>query len=72
MSQAYTAIDEWKAFSSAFEKFSEMVVSLYDPQTQQADHGQIERRLEAEGRELLRVLPAAWLDIRNLMEKRPT
>jgi hypothetical protein len=30
MSQAYTTVDEWKEFSSAFEKFSDMVATLTD------------------------------------------
>jgi hypothetical protein len=45
MSQAYTTIDDWKMFSGAFEKFSDIVTSLHSPQSQQLDHGQIEQLL---------------------------
>lgn len=64
MSQAYTTIDEWKMFSGAFEKFSDIVTSLHSPQSQQLDHGQIEQFLDIEGRELLRRLFQGYLDYR--------
>jgi hypothetical protein len=41
MSQAYTTVEDWKMFSDAFEKFSEMVTSLRSSHSQQSDHGQI-------------------------------
>jgi hypothetical protein len=64
MSQAYTTIDDWKMFSGAFEKFSDIVTSLHSPQSQQLDHGQIEQLLDTEGRELLRRLFQGYLDYR--------
>ena len=54
MSQAYTPLDEWTVFSSAFETFSDMVTTLHDAPAQQFDHGQVEQFLETSGRELLR------------------
>jgi hypothetical protein len=69
MSQAYTTIDaEWNEFSGAFEKFSDMVMSLHSSQAQQVDHGQIEQFLETEGRELLRRMFQGYLDHRAATE----
>jgi hypothetical protein len=64
MSQAYTTVDDWKMFSDAFEKFSEMVTSLRSSQSQPSDHGQIEQFLDIEGRELLRRMFQGYLDHR--------
>jgi hypothetical protein len=68
MSQAYTTIDDWKMFSDAFAKFSDMVTALHSPQSQQLDHGQIEQFLDLEGRELLRRLFQGDLDSRAATE----
>ena len=68
MSQAYTSLDEWKTFSSAFEKFASMVATLHDVQAQQLDHGQVEKFLDASGRELLRRLFQGYLDHRAATE----
>jgi hypothetical protein len=68
MSQAYTTPDEWKAFCSAFEKFSAMVATLHDAQAQQFDHGQVEKFLETSGRELLRRMFQGYLDHRAATE----
>jgi len=68
MSQAYTTVEDWKMFSDAFEKFSEMVTSLRSSQSQQSDHGQIEQFLDIEGRELLRRLLQGYLDHRTETE----
>ena len=68
MSQAYTTLDEWEAFSSAFEKFSSMVATLHDAQAQQLDHGQVEKFLDMSGRELLRRLFQGYLDHRAATE----
>ena len=68
MSQAYTTLDEWNAFSSAFEKFSSMVTTLNDAQAQQLDHGQVEKFLDMSGRELLRRMFQGYLDHRATTE----
>ena len=68
MSQAYTTIDEWKEFASAFEKFSDIVTSLRGPQSEQLDHAQIEQLLDVEGRELLRRMFQGHLDRRATTE----
>jgi hypothetical protein len=68
MSQAYTTLDEWTVFSSAFEKFSDMVTTLHDAPAQQFDHGQVEKFLETSGRELLRRMFQGYLDHRAATE----
>jgi hypothetical protein len=68
MSQVYTTIDEWEAFSCAFEQFTAVVTHLRSPQAQQLDHGQVEQFLETEGRELLRRLLQGHLDHRAAHE----
>ena len=61
MSQAYTTLDEWEVFSSAFEKFSSMVATLHDAQAPQLDHGQVEKFLDMSGRELALIIASATL-----------
>ena len=56
MSQAYTQTGQWAAFSSAFEQFSGVVNRLRSHETGELEHGDIERLIETEGRELLRHL----------------
>lgn len=68
MSQAYTTLDEWEVFSSAFEKFSDMVAVLHDAPAQQFDHGQVEKFLETSGRELLRRMFQGYLNHRAATE----
>jgi hypothetical protein len=68
MSQAYTTLDAWEAFSSAVEKFSSMVATLHDAQAQQLDHGQVEKFLDMSGRELLRRMFQGYLDHRAATE----
>lgn len=68
MSQAYTTLDEWEVFSSAFDKFSDMVAALHGAKAQQFDHGQVETFLETSGRELLRRLFQGYLDHRAATE----
>lgn len=68
MSQAYTTSSEWEEFSGAFEQFSEMVMQLRSPLSQQLDHGHIEQALATQGRELLRRLFQGHLDYRAAQE----
>jgi hypothetical protein len=68
MSQAYTTLDDCKAFSSAFEKFANMVATLHDAPAHHFDHGQVERFLETSGRELLRRMFQGYLDHRAATE----
>ena len=68
MSQSYTTIDEWEAFSHAFEQFYNLVEHLCSEESQQLDHGAVERFLETEGRELLRCLLQGYLDHRAANE----
>jgi hypothetical protein len=68
MSQVYTTSDAWEAFSYAFEQFTAMVTHLRSHQAQPLDHGQVERCLETEGRELLRRLFQGHLDYRAAHE----
>lgn len=68
MSQAYTTVDAWKEFSSAFETFSDMVATLNDSPAQHFDHGEVEKFLGTSGRELLRRLFQGYLDHRAATE----
>jgi len=68
MSQAYTTVDEWKEFSSAFETFSDMVATLNDSPAQHFDHGEVEKFLDTSGRELLRRMFQGYLDHRAATE----
>src|SRR5688572_33017842 len=68
MSQAYTTVDEWKEFSSAFETFSDMVATLNDSPAQHFDHGEVEKFLDTSGRELLRRMFQGYLAHRAATE----
>jgi hypothetical protein len=68
MSQAYTTINEWEAFSYAFEQFYSLIEHLCAEEPQQLDHGEVERFIETEGRELLRRLLQGYLDCRAANE----
>jgi hypothetical protein len=58
------------AFGGSRERFEAMVSWLDGPQAQELTHGELEARLQAEGRELLRQLTQDHLDLRAARETR--
>lgn len=68
MSQAYTTTGEWEEFYAAFEQFTNVVNQLRSHDTEQLDHGEVERFIEKEGHELLRHLFQGHLDHRAASE----
>lgn len=59
------AIRVEKPFAAAEEKFEELKATLSAKETQQMSHSDLERKLEVEGREVLRRLFQAHLDVRG-------
>jgi hypothetical protein len=68
MSQAYTTIDAWAECSCACEPLHDVVTHVRSEASQQLDHGEVERFLAMEGRELLRRLLQGHLDDRAAHE----
>jgi hypothetical protein len=68
--RAYTNCQEFDEFSFAREQFEDLVMKLREGTTQWMEHGDIEALVEAEGREILRLLFQAHLDIRSENEER--
>jgi hypothetical protein len=58
------------AFGQSCERFEAMVCWLDSPQAQELTHAELETRLQAEGRELLRQLTQDHLDLRAQRETR--
>jgi hypothetical protein len=66
----YTNSQEFDEFSFARERFEDLVMKLRESVTQLMEHGDIEALIEAEGREILRLLFQANLDVRSESEER--
>jgi hypothetical protein len=58
------------AFGQSCERFEAMISWLDGPQAQELTHGELEARLQTEGRELLRQLTQDHLDLRAAQETR--
>lgn len=66
----YTNVQEFGEFSFAREQFEDLIMKLRSTAAQSMEHGDIEFLLEKEGREILRLLFQAHLNVRSDNEER--
>ena len=64
------ALADEDGFARSRAQFEEMLGSLSEDETAKLDHAELENRLDAEGRELLRLLYQDHLDLRAAREQR--
>ncbi|MDZ7753006.1 MAG: ISKra4 family transposase [Gammaproteobacteria bacterium] len=67
---AYTKVDGFDEFAAAREGFEHLVGALCSADNEALEHGQVERLIEEEGREVLRRLMQGYVDLRTHSEVR--
>lgn len=67
---AYPDLSVPAAYQGAAQTFTRLICDLDAPERQHDDHAAIERRIHAEGTELLRQMYQAWLTVRAAAEPR--